>query len=87
MYQTTIDDFLTLEVNQSFVPELISCETSAGFHWIRITQGCVPSQFTQFVEIEDNDGFADIHVTTRLRDKIIDGFSGKIVKREGGNQH
>lgn len=89
MYQTTIDDFLEGEVNQSFVPKLISNETEMGFHWIRITKGCVPVQFNQFVELEDNDGFDEIYVNTKLRNKIIEAFDGDVVKRsiEGGNQH
>jgi hypothetical protein len=75
LYQSTIDDFIE---NNDFVPELIAREISPMSHWIRITKGCVPEEFQKFIDLEDNDGYSDLHLAPSLKERLLLEFQGKI---------
>jgi hypothetical protein len=75
LYQSTIDDFIE---NIDFTPELIAQEISPMSHWIRITKGCVPEEFQKFIDLEDNEGYSDLHLAPSLKERLLLEFQGKI---------
>lgn len=79
--QITLDDFIEME------KELICCSLSAGFHWIRITDGGTPSPFSDRVDFKMN-GFENLYVDTKTKDQLIYSFDGcvKSIHWEGIRQ-
>ena len=73
--QLTIDDYL--DVNSWVDPELLHCQLSAGFHWLRITSGHIPDDFKKHVEFE-LDGYEHLFKDTSIKDGIVAAFGGRV---------
>lgn len=71
MDQMKIDDFLDFE------PELICCSLSQGYHWLKITSGHTPSNFTQYIDFE-HEGFENLYQGTSVKDALISAFGGTV---------
>lgn len=71
----TLGDFLTTE--DGFVPELIICSLSQGFHWLRITSGHTPTQFSKLIDFKLN-GYDHIYKGASAKDEIIAVFNGVV---------
>ena len=73
--QLTIDDYL--EVDSWVEPELLHCQLSEGFHWMRISRGHTPDPFKKYVEFE-LDGYEYLYKDTPTKDGILTVFSGRV---------
>lgn len=75
MTQITMDDLLDMSTENS--PELICCSLSEGFHWLKITSGLTPSDFTKHIDFK-LDGYDQLYINTSLKDEIVSVFDGQV---------
>ncbi|MCG3089153.1 hypothetical protein [Sporosarcina cyprini] len=71
MNQLTFDEFL----NGS--KELIHCQLSPGFHWLRISSGHTPSEYMSSVHFALN-GYDFLYLGANEKDEVMKNFDGPI---------
>lgn len=73
MNQLSFDDLLDDK------RELILCQLSSGFYWLRITSGHTPREFTSRSHFSLH-GYDYFYEDTQGKDEIISRFSGSVKK-------
>ncbi|MEZ7173609.1 hypothetical protein [Sporosarcina sp. OR05] len=57
--------------------ELIHCQLSSGFHWLRITNGHTPSKFIKRIHFT-LDGYDNFYEDTQGKIEIMHEFDGPL---------
>ncbi|MDW0112228.1 hypothetical protein QT711_03460 [Sporosarcina saromensis] len=57
--------------------ELIHCQLSSGFHWLRITNGHTPSKFIKRIHFT-LDGYDNLYENTVGYEEIMKSFEGSV---------
>lgn len=71
MEQLSFEDMLTTDY------ELIHCPFTQSYHWIRITSGFTPSQYTERIHFTLH-GFDYLYEDENGKTQIINAFNGPV---------